>query len=430
MARRPILAHTGRWPPLPGLALLTALAFSTPSAALEEVTLQLKWTHQFQFAGYYMALEKGYYRDAGIDLRVKVGGPAVDVVSEVLAGRADFGVGTSSLLLDYAEGKPVVVIGVIYQHSPLVLAVRADQTAQRIEDLVGKPVMMEPHSAALVAMLRREGVSTGALKLLNHGGNPDALIQRKVHAMSAYLTDEPYVLDQEGFRYLTFSPRNYGIDFYGDNIFTRAEVISERAELVHRFREATSRGWEDALRNPDEAIELILAKYATRKSHEHLLFEARVTIDLMTRLVRPGHMLRDRWEHIADTYVEVGMLPEKPELAGFVLVDSRIPLPKWFWPALAGGACLLAAVSMVALHLRRLNTRLREALSTIRTLKGVLPICSHCKEIRDDKGYWRRLETYISEHTGAHFSHGICPTCMMKLHPEIAEQHKDKQADS
>ncbi len=60
----------------------------------------------------------------------------------------------------------------------------------------------------------------------------------------------------------------------------------------------------------------------------------------------------------------------------------------------------------------------------------MLPICSHCKEIRDDRGYWRRLELYISEHTDAHFSHGICPKCMRKLHPEILDAHGEDPGES
>ena len=91
------------------------------SKSLEKVTLQLKWTHAFQFAGYYAALENGYYRDAGLDVEILAGGPYMDVVTQVVSGLADFGVGTSGLLLDYAAGKPIKVLGVVYQHSPSCL---------------------------------------------------------------------------------------------------------------------------------------------------------------------------------------------------------------------------------------------------------------------------------------------------------------------
>ncbi len=65
---------------------------------------------------------------------------------------------------------------------------------------------------------------------------------------------------------------------------------------------------------------------------------------------------------------------------------------------------------------------LQNALSEVKKLSGLLPICSSCKKIRDDRGYWNGVETYISEHSEAEFTHGICPDCMRKLYPEIADE--------
>lgn len=71
------------------------------------------------------------------------------------------------------------------------------------------------------------------------------------------------------------------------------------------------------------------------------------------------------------------------------------------------------------------NASLRNALSEVRTLSGMLPICANCNRIRDDKGYWQRLETYISSHSAAQFTHGLCSDCMRKLYPELAENSED-----
>ncbi len=68
---------------------------------------------------------------------------------------------------------------------------------------------------------------------------------------------------------------------------------------------------------------------------------------------------------------------------------------------------------------KKLITELRDALASIRTLRGLLPICSSCKKIRDDKGYWKQIEAYVSEHSEAEFSHGLCPECAQKLYPEF-----------
>ena len=101
--------------------ILILILFPLLALALEKVTLQLKWIHAFQFAGYYAAKEKGYYRDAGIDVQIHEAAPGTDVLDTVISGKAQFGTGTSSLLLARNAGKPVVALAVIFQHSPLVL---------------------------------------------------------------------------------------------------------------------------------------------------------------------------------------------------------------------------------------------------------------------------------------------------------------------
>ncbi len=74
---------------------------------------------------------------------------------------------------------------------------------------------------------------------------------------------------------------------------------------------------------------------------------------------------------------------------------------------------------------RALSERLQAALKHIKILNGLLPICANCKKIRDDRGYWQQIETYLSSHTDATFSHGICPDCMEKLYPEFCDPKKD-----
>src|SRR5688572_7711498 len=117
------------------------LPIASQALALEKVSLQLKWTHQFQFAGYYAAVEKGFYRDAGLDVEIREALPEQDTAREVTKGAADFGVGTSNLILLRSQGEPVVVLGVIYQHSPFVLISTAASGIRDIHELSQKKVM-------------------------------------------------------------------------------------------------------------------------------------------------------------------------------------------------------------------------------------------------------------------------------------------------
>ena len=169
--------------------------------SLTPITLQLKWTHAFQFAGYYAALENGYYRDVGLEVEILAGGPTMDVVTQVVSGQADFGVGTSGLLLDYAAGKPIKVLGVVYQHSPMVLIMRAEKPTETVQDLRGETVMIETHAADLLAMFKRLGLSLGSMNCIDHTGHAEDMIKYDAHAITAYLTNEPFVLDQLGVKY-------------------------------------------------------------------------------------------------------------------------------------------------------------------------------------------------------------------------------------
>jgi ABC-type nitrate/sulfonate/bicarbonate transport system substrate-binding protein len=99
------------------------LVAASGAQALDVVTLQLKWRHQFQFAGYYAALEKGFYREDGLEVEIREGGPNVDAIDDVVTGRADFGVGTSGALIARTRGQQVGA-GSVFS-TPAILVPRA-----------------------------------------------------------------------------------------------------------------------------------------------------------------------------------------------------------------------------------------------------------------------------------------------------------------
>ncbi|RKT60448.1 signal transduction histidine kinase [Azonexus fungiphilus] len=346
------------------LPLLFALCLPAGIAsAQEKVTLQLKWTHAFQFAGYYAALEQGYYRDAGLEVELREASPGVDPIAAVVSGEAQYGVGTSSLLLARKTGQPVVVLAVVFQHSPLVIIAREDKASkgtQGIHDLFGKRFMIEPQSDELIAYLKQEGLAADDLRLLPHSQNIDDLVAGRVDAMSAYVSNEPYYLDRAGFAYQVLTPRTGGIDFYGDNLFTTEREIAEHPQRARAFREASLRGWQYAMQHPEEIADLIVARYSTRHPRDFYLHEAqRMAALLRTDLIEVGYMNPGRWRHIADTYAGLGLLPADYPLDGFLYdADAGRDLTR-LYIALA----LLAGVTAVALYIHRINRRLARALS-------------------------------------------------------------------
>lgn len=335
-------------------ALLAAFALlalaALPARALQPVVLQLNWKHQFQFAGYYAAIEQGYYRDAGFEVTLREAEANQDPVDEVVQGRAGFGVAASELVVRRIQGQPVVALAAILQHSPLVLLAHKADGIDLVQELIGKRVMVRANEAELFAYLAREQVARSSLTMLPHSFDTADLLANRVDAMSGYSTDEPFLLRQAGLAFVEFTPRASGIDFYGDTLFTTDEQARRDPAAVAAFREASLKGWRYAMEHPAQIADLILAKYSRRHSREHLLFEAGEMARLMQPdLVEIGHMLPGRWRHIADTYAELGMVPKDAPLDGFLFQPEAAPAsaPSWVLPAFgAGGLLLLIAVAI------------------------------------------------------------------------------------
>jgi PAS domain S-box-containing protein len=370
--RRVLLVSLAGW-----LALTFPAAMGgadAPAANLDHVTLQLKWKHQFQFAGYYAAVAQGFYREAGLEVTLREAAPDRDPVDEVLQGRAEFGVGTSDLLLLRAKGKPVVALAVIYQHSPQVLLARKSAGADDLQALALRPVMIEPQSAELFAYFKAEGVDVAKLQVVPHSFDVQDLISDRVGAMSAYATDEPFQLKSAGVDYLTFTPRAGGIDFYGDNLFTTEAELRAHPARVTAFRWASLRGWDYALAHPEELTDLILRDYGQRKSRAARLFEAQQTTALVhPELIEVGHMNPGRWRHIADTYAEFGLLPAGFSLDGFLYDPNPRPDYQWvYWTVGLISVVALAALGW-ALPLLQLNRRLRRSEKQYRDLVELAP---------------------------------------------------------
>jgi PAS domain S-box-containing protein len=281
---------------------------------LTPVKLSLKWTHQFQFAGYYIAKELGFYQKAGLDVSFLEADPSIDPIQRVLDGQADFGVGTSDLILNFAAGDPVVVLGVTMQHSPIGL-LTIDPQIQTLKDLVGKKIMIEENSAELFALLESKGLNRQDYILHRHHLSLDDLINKKVDAMSIYKTTELADVIAKGLAFKVFYPIESGIDFYGDNLFTTQGMLQKNLPLVDAFREASFKGWQYAMQNPDETIRLILEKYVTTRTYEQLHFEAEVMRELMQpNRIHPGKMTLNHWERMAQTYLDLGYIQTLPDM--------------------------------------------------------------------------------------------------------------------
>ena len=333
------------------------ILWNTTCYANETVRLQLKYKHQFQFAGYYVAIEKGYYDTEGLDVILLEGKPSIYEIEEVISGRVQFGVGTSDIVVSRLGGKPIVILANIFQHSPIVLLTKKESGLRSPQDLHGKKVMMAQgeKSAELQAMFLNEGVSVDNITIVKPSWNLDDLINGRVDALSAYVSSEPYKLELKNIPYTTIDPSNYGIDFYGDNLFTSEDQIKKYPEQVAAFTRASLKGWKYALANPDETADLILRKYGSNRpdlNKERLLYEAKTYQKLiLPNFVEVGHVNLGRWRHIADSYQKLGLIDKDYSMEGFIYNPDRTPDYTWLkWVAgisvvvillVSGGAFIL-----------------------------------------------------------------------------------------
>ena len=342
---------------------LNLFLISLSSLANDKITLQLKWTHQFQFAGYYAAKAQGFYQKQGLDVEILEAGPGVSPSEVLMSGKADYAVGSSSVLLERFAGKPIVVLAVIFQHSPYIIITKANRDINSIDDLIGKSIMLEPHADELKAYLKREGIDLNLMSSIPHTFNLNSFINEETDAYSAYITTEVFALNQIEIPYLIFTPRSSGIDFYGDNLFTSEQELAENPERAEAFIQASLKGWRYAMEHQEEIVELILSEYNDKLSRDALLFEAKKMKELLLPdLIELGYMYQGRWQHIAETYAELGLVPKDYSLSGFIYRNNqKKDLRKLYWTLFFAGILILT-ITFIAGRFYHLSKTLKSLL--------------------------------------------------------------------
>ncbi len=292
---------------------------------LEKVTMALKWKHAFQFAGYYAAIEHGYYREEGLEVTLTVPENNLFPVEAVVKGKAHYGVSSADLIPSRAQGNPIVILGVIFQHSPIILLSRMDRNLKFLSEYVGKKLMVAQGAGGweeIQAMLLKEGINPTLIDVVPHQWSVDPIIKGEVDASVDYLIDQPHLMKMQGIEPRIIRPIDYGIDFYADSIFTSEEELKNHPERAEAFLRASIKGWEYALDHIDEMIELIIEMPGVQErglTREHLHFEATQMIELIQpKLVEIGHMNPSRWKTMADTYARLGVIPANFSIDGFL----------------------------------------------------------------------------------------------------------------
>jgi NitT/TauT family transport system substrate-binding protein len=279
----------------------------------DEVTLQLKWVHLPQFAGFYMAQEKGYYAQENIKVTFLEGGQGINNVLNVTSGKADFGVlSPEDILMKRSQGESLTSLAAIYRRSAVVFVAMGDSGIVRPSDFTGKTVAIRyeqrDFDLQFYAMMKKLGLGSAKLKIVNFDPNYVAFYKGEVDVTAAFATGGLIKMRQKGLKLNLIWPSDFGIHFYSDTLATTDRLISEKPDLVSRFLRATLRGWQDAIEDYRQAVAVTM-KYSQIKDQElqTAMMEAMLPL-VHTGEDRIGWMKPERWQGMYQILFEQRLL--------------------------------------------------------------------------------------------------------------------------
>jgi len=252
-------------------AASAALGLSAFAAqAAEDVTLQLKWVTQAQFAGYYVALDKGFYEEEGLDVTIKPGGPDIAPTQVLAGGGADIAVEWMPAALAAREkGLSMVNIAQPFKSSGMMLTCRKDAGVSSTDDFAGKTlgVWFFGNEFPFLSWMSQLGIATdgsdGGVTVLKQGFNVDPILQGQAACVSTMTYNEYWQIIDAGLtpeELQVFKYEDQGVATLEDGLYVLEENLADPAfeDRMVRFVRASMKGWKYAEANPDEAAEIVL----------------------------------------------------------------------------------------------------------------------------------------------------------------------------
>ncbi|MEM7791368.1 MAG: ABC transporter substrate-binding protein [Verrucomicrobiota bacterium] len=284
------------------LIMMTAVAGLSGCASSEKtsdpeltpVVMQLDWIYNAQFAGFYQAIEQGYFKDVGMEVELRGGPTTPDIVAGTLEEpKISFGSSESNVLLaDAAEGADLKIIGTMFQFSPMGWMYLADSGIDDFTDLATKRVGVHADGWRVIKLLlQKQGADVSEFETFECGYEPSVVIDGEGDAMQCYYIDEFVRFEQlKGDRAKVFLAKDYGYEAYSQVMFTHSDTIEEHPEMVTAFLAALKMGWQYAFDHPEETVDLILSKYSPDLDRDHQLRSLAKIEELM--IPEPGSLFQ------------------------------------------------------------------------------------------------------------------------------------------
>lgn len=288
---------------------------TTGAQPLTKVTLRLPWLITTQFAGEYVALEKGYFKDEGLDVEIQPGGPDVNSITMVASGTSTFGLhDMGSLILARSNDIDVVASAAFFQKHPGGLMALSDSGINTLQDIEGKSIGFQEGGPWMLsqAMLASNGVDLNSIKKVAVGFDLSPLFNHQVDLFTVYVTNEPLLAKAQGYDTNVFLPYDYGIETSSEVLFTTGDYLKQNPDKVCGMVRAIQKGWQYAVDNKDEAVSIILAAGGSDLNKEAEMGQLNAEIPLMmtpeTEANGLGYMTKDRWQNAEDVLTKYGQL--------------------------------------------------------------------------------------------------------------------------
>ncbi|BDQ37362.1 nitrate ABC transporter substrate-binding protein [Pseudodesulfovibrio nedwellii] len=309
------------------MLLIAALAIALSpvyAQALDKTSLVLQWLPQAQFAGYFVAKDKGFYEEEGIDLTLISGGPDVLASEQLDAGNAEFATLFLTTGLQRRTTLPIVNIGQFVQRSALMLIAKKSSCITSFKDLNGKKIGLWGNEFQIQAraLFRQMNLK---VTVVPQSSSLDLFLRGGVHAASGmwyneYHTLLTYGLDEEELHPLFFN--DAGLNFPEDGIYCLEQTVEMRPELCQKLVRATIKGWEYTFAHQDEALDIVMhrmqsARVPANRAHQRWMLKRMEDIIMTDEAATMGVLRKDDFERVRQTLLDTGFLDTAPTFEEF-----------------------------------------------------------------------------------------------------------------
>ncbi|SON56763.1 ABC transporter, substrate-binding protein, aliphatic sulfonates family [Hartmannibacter diazotrophicus] len=232
---------------------LTAAASTLPFAgrmarAATPFAFQASWINDAEFTGYFVAADKGYYTDEGLDLAYASGGPDVIPESTLIAGKADMTLTTPDTTIKAIteQGAPFKIIGAQYQKNPIGIVSLAKNPINSPKELIGKTLAVPPVNVISVeAMLKMNGIDRDKVNIVPYAYDPTPLIKGEIDASLDFTTNVPFTIEQAGEKATSFLLYDFGFTIFNDTVVVTEETLKAKRKEIVAFLKASAKGWTE-----------------------------------------------------------------------------------------------------------------------------------------------------------------------------------------